>query len=291
VDKKIAFAVIKRFSEKYHVRDMCRFYGVSRSGYYAWTHREPVSAKDRELIKFIEECHVQNKRRYGYRRVALWLRREKGMMVNHKKVLRITQRYNLLSVIRRRRLYKYVPNGNLRYVNILNRNFFAEHPNQRWVTDISYIITEGGILYLSAIRDLYDNYIVAHKVAKRQNYSLVEQTIKAALAAETPKGKVLLHTDQGGQYCSYDHKALLEENNIMPSMSAPGSPGDNAMAENFFSIFKTECIYLEKPKTPEEAEMMTREFVDYYNYQRIQTRKGLTPYELRRNWFDSHLNG
>jgi len=106
-----------------------------------------------------------------------------------------------------------------------------------------------------------------------------------------PGGKVLLHSDQGGQYCSYDHKAILEENDLEPSMSAPGSPGDNALAENFFSIFKAECIYLEKPKTPEEAEFVTKEFLDYYNYQRIETRRGLTPYEIRRRWFDSHLIG
>jgi len=91
VDKEIAFAVIKRFSGKYAVQDMCRFYGVSRSGYYAWKQRLPRGAKDLELIKMIEECHAQNKRRYGYRRVAIWLRREKGLTVNHKKVLRITQ--------------------------------------------------------------------------------------------------------------------------------------------------------------------------------------------------------
>jgi len=291
VDKEIAFAVIKRFAVKYTVQDMCRFYGVSRSGYYAWKQRPPRGAKDLELIKMIEECHAQHKRRYGYRRVAIWLQREKGLTVNHKKVLRVTQSYNLLSAIRRRRLYKYVPNGNLRYTNILNRNFHAESPNQRWVTDISYIVTEGGVLYLSAIRDLYDNFIVAYKVAKRQNYSLVEQTIKAALNAEMPIGRILLHSDQGGQYRSYDHKALLEANEIMPSMSAPGSPGDNALAENFFSIFKAECIYLEKPKTPEEAELATKEFLDYYNYQRIETRRGLTPYEIRRRWFDSHLIG
>ncbi len=268
---------------------MCDFYCVSRSGYYAWVDREPRTLKDRPLIKMIEECQVQHKGRYGYRRVAIWLKREKGLIVNHKKVLRITQSYNLLSVIRRRRLHRYVPNGNLRYVNILNRNFFASRPNQRWVTDISYIVTKNGTLYLSAIRDLYDNFIVAHKTSKRQNYTLVEQTIKAALDTATPHGKILLHSDQGGQYCSYDHKALLEANNITPSMSAPASPGDNALAENFFSIFKTECIYLEKPKNVEQATFMTNEFVEYYNYQRIQTRYEMTPYEVRRKWYNQVL--
>ena len=125
-----------------------------------------------ELVELNEECQRKHKRRYGYRWVTLWLKNEKGMTVNHKKVLRITGKYNLLSVIRRRRLNRYVLNGNLVYENILNRNFHADSPNQKWVTDISYIITPAGTLYFSAIRDLYDNFIVAYKTAKRQDYSL-----------------------------------------------------------------------------------------------------------------------
>lgn len=104
------------------------------------------------------------------------------------KVLKLMRRYSLLSVIRRRRLYKYVPNGNLKYANVLNRDFYASRPNQKWVTDISYIITEHGTLYLSAIRDLFDNFIISYKLSKRQNYDLVGQTIKSALDIEKPRG-------------------------------------------------------------------------------------------------------
>ena len=265
------------------------FYRVSRSGYYSWIEREKADNNDTELVKLIEECQAKHKRRYGYRRVALWLGQEKGLTVNHKKVLRIMGRYNLLSVIRRRRLHKYVPNGSLKYANVLNRDFYASRPNQKWVTDISYIITPHGTLYLSAIRDLFDNFIVAYKLSKRQDYNLVERTIKSALDAESPQGKVILHSDGGGQYCSYDHKAVLDKGGLTPSMSAPGTPGDNACAENFFSIFKTECVYLEKPKTPEGAMKMTEEFLDYYNYDRIQTRSGLSPYAERRKWYDEHF--
>jgi transposase InsO family protein len=212
------------------VADMCCVYGVSRSGYYAWKKRESVVSRDLELIKLIEECHIQHKRRYGYRRVTLWLKNEKGLAINHKKVLRITLKYNLLSAIRRRRLYKYKPNGNLKYANILNRDFHAGQPNEKWVTDISYIITPAGTLYLSAIRDLFDQFIVAYIAAKRQDYNLVDRTIKAALTAENPKGKIILHSDQGGQYRSYDYHNCVQENNLKPSMSAPGTPCDNACA-------------------------------------------------------------
>lgn len=267
---------------------MCRFYKVSRSGYYTWLNRNQINQNDMELVKLIEECQIKHKRRYGYRRVCLWLKQEKGVTVNHKKVMRVMGRYNLLSVIRRRRLHKYVPNGNLKYANVLNRDFYASRPNQKWVTDISYIITPAGTLYLSAIRDLFDNFIISYKISKRQNYNLVESTIKTALDYENPNGKIILHSDGGGQYSSYDHRAVIEKGNFIPSMSAPASPGDNACAENFFSIFKTECIYLERPKTPEGAARLTEEFIDYYNYERIQVRSGLTPYAERRHWYDEN---
>lgn len=237
----------------------------------------------------IEECHKQHKRRYGYRRVTMWLKQEKGLTVNHKKVLRITEKYNLLSAIRRRRLHKYQPNGDSKYANLLNRDFHADRPNEKWVTDISYIITPAGTLYLSAIRDLYDNFVVAYKTSARQDYTLVDRTIKAALSAENPQEQVILHSDQGGQYRSFDYRDCTKASRLTPSMSAPGTPGDNACAENFFSIFKTECIYLEKPQTIEDADELTAEFLDYYNCDRIQLRSGLTPYEERRRWLDSNM--
>lgn len=104
---------------------MCGFYNVSRSGYYSWLRRPETSPKDTRLLKMIEEYQAKHKRRYDYRRVTAWLKSEKGLTVNHKKVLKLMRRYSLLSVIRRRRLYKYVPNGNLKYANVLRLIFFC----------------------------------------------------------------------------------------------------------------------------------------------------------------------
>ena len=268
---------------------MCAFYEVSRSGYYDWKKQDvpEVSTDEKDLVVMIEECQRKNKQRLGYRRVALWLAREKHLTVNHKRVLRITRKYRLQSVIRRRRITRYKGNGDLQYENILKRDFHANTPNEKWVTDISYIITPGETLYLSAIRDLFDNFIVAFKTSNRQSYPLVEDTIKSALSTERPKQNIIFHSDQGGQYRSHEHWKIVQTNPLTPSMSAPASPGDNALAENFFSIFKTECIYLDRPKTLEEATDLTREFVEYYNYDRIQL-IGSTPFETRRRWFDEH---
>jgi transposase InsO family protein len=259
---------------------MCDFYGVSRSGYYDWKSRDDLGNPDQDLINLIEECHQKHRKRYGYRRITSWLKREKGMTVNHKKIWRIASRNNLLSVIRRKKPFHYKPNGNLRYENLMNRQFSAEKPNQKWVTDISYIIVPEGTLYLSAIRDLCGHFIVAYKTAKRQDYSLVKNTIESAVAAEKPPKDLILHSDGGGQYRSWEYHFQMTENGIKPSMSKPATPGDNALAENFFSTFKAECIYLEKPKTLAEAERLTDEFVHYYNYERIQG-NGLTPFEQR----------
>lgn len=264
---------------------MCDFYNVSRQGYYDFHNQNRDSSPDKELIDMIIECQKSNKYRLGYRRVQKWLLREKGLKVDDKKVYRITSSNNLLSVIRRRKTLKYKPNGNLKYENVLNRKTHSDTPNTDWVTDISYIIMPDGTGYLSAIRDLCGNFIVAHKTARRQDYSLVRNTITNAMQSEKPEVPPLLHSDGGGQYRSYDHQQIIEEYGLTPSMSKPATPGDNAMAENFFSIFKTECIYLEKPKTLDEALSLTDEFIHYYNYERIQD-NGLTPFEERQLAFE-----
>lgn len=274
------YAVIKRFSKKYPIASMCQFYKVSRSGYYDWLKGNRIKDPDKELINLIVECHKKHKRRYGYRRIVKWLKKEKGLIVNHKRVWRVTSRNNLLSVIRRKKPFRYVPNGNLQYDNVMNREFRAKKPNEKWVTDISYIIVPEGTLYLSAIRDLCGNFIVAHKTATHQDYSLVKSTIESAVTAEKSPRNLILHSDGGGQYRSWDYHFQVTEQGLIPSMSRPAALGDNAMAENFFSIFKTECIYLEKPQTLMEAEKLTDDFVCYYNYERIQG-NGLTPFEER----------
>jgi transposase InsO family protein len=285
VTKTQVFSVIERFTEKYPVNQMCEFYNVSRQGYYDYVKRKQVPNPDQELIDMISECQKANKNRLGYRRVQKWLKREKDLIVNHKKVYRVTSRNNLQSVIRRRKTIRYKPNGDLIYKNVLNRKTHSDTPNTDWVTDISYIIMPDGTAYLSAIRDLCGQFIVAYKTARRQDYSLVKNTIADAMQSEKPELPPLLHSDGGGQYRSFEHKAVIEEYGLTPSMSRPATPGDNAMAENFFSIFKTECLYLEKPKTLDEALSLTDEFLHYYNYERIQG-NGLTPFEERQLAFE-----
>lgn len=261
---------------------MCRFFGVSRSGYYDYLHRKDIPDKDLLLADKIRECQEQSRRTYGYRRVQIWLERQ-GIYRNPKTVLRVMQKYNLLSVVRIKKFH-YCSQHLHKYPNSLNRDFTAERPNQKWVTDISYIKTGQGFLYLSIIRDLYDNSIVSYKTSKEQSIKLVLDTIKAAKKKEKVTGELQLHSDQGFQYTSHAYFKLTQEYSISPSMSRRGNPYDNALAENFFSILKTECIHRVRLATYEEANLLIGEYINFYNNYRIQTKTKLTPLE-KRNQF------
>ena len=271
--------VIYRHKDKYSISEMCRFFEVSRSGYYDYVKRMDIPAWDLPLAEKIRECQEHSHSTYGYRRVHIWLERQ-GIYRNPKTVLRIMQKYNLLSDVRRKRYNNYATPIH-KYPNRLNREFTAERPNQKWVTDISYIRTGQGFLYLSVIRDLYDNSIVAYKTGTKQNINLVLSTIRAAKKKEKVTAELQLHSDQGFQYTSQAYYSLTKSYHITPSMSSRGNPYDNAMAENFFSILKTECIYRTKLKTYEDARILIGEYIHFYNNERIQLKTKLTPLEKR----------
>ena len=276
---KVKYAVIYRHRDEYPVSVMCEFFGVSRSGYYDFVKRQGKPVQDAELARKIEECQNKTDRTYGYRRVWKWLR-DRNIDRNPKTVLRIMKKYGLLSEIRRRR--KWV---NLGQQVHMARQFRADRPNIKWVTDISYIHTKEGVLYLSMIRDLYDNSIIAYKTASRQTVNLVLDTIRLAMKKEKKKvaAELQLHSDQGFQYTSQAYFKLTQSYGITPSMSSKGNPYDNAMAENFFSILKTECIYRHKPETFKEANVLIDRYIHFYNYERIQTKTGVAPLTQRHS--------
>ena len=278
----VKFMVIYRHKEKYSISEMCRFFGVSRSGYYDYVKRMDIPAWDLPLAEKIKECQDKCGKTYGYRRVHIWLERQ-GIYRNPKTILRVMQKYNLLSVVRRKKYRNYGEYIH-RYPNLLNREFNAERPNQKWVTDISYIKTKQGFLYLSIIRDLYDNSIVAYKTGTEQNINLVLSTIKEAKKKEKVTAQVQLHSDQGFQYTSTAYFKLTQYYGITPSMSRRGNPYDNALAENFFSILKTECIHRVKLETYEEASLLIGEYIHFYNNERIQIKTKLTPMEYRSQY-------
>ena len=282
---KFKYEVICAHREEYPVAVMCKFFGVSKSGYYDYVKRISRVEKDFELA---EKISLQQKRcfqTYGYRRMHIWLEQQ-GIHHNPKTILRIMKKYGLLSEIRRRRKWQNLGQQVHRYENLLNRQFHADRPNAKWVTDISYIHTKEGILYLSMIRELYDNSIVAYKTASSQTVNLVLDTVRLAMRREKKQvaAELQLHSDQGFQYTSQAYFKLMQSYKITPSMSRRGNPYDNVMAENFFSILKTECIYRHKPKSLREANSMIERYIDFYNNERIQTKTGVAPLTLRHSF-------
>ena len=275
----IKYLVIYRHKDKYGVSEMCRFFEVSRSGYYDYVKRMETPDRDLPLAEKIRKCQDSCGNTYGYRRVHIWLERQ-DIHYDPKTILRVMQKYNLLSAVRRKKYRNYVT-GLHKYPNLLNRDFHADRPNQKWVTDISYIHTKQGVLYLSAIRDLYDNSIVAYKTGTEQNINLFLSTIRAAKRKEKVTAELQLHSDQGFQYTSQAYYRLTKSYHITPSMSRRGNPYDNALAENFFSILKTECIYRVKLATYAEARLLIDQCIHFYNHQRIQLKTKLTPLEKR----------
>ena len=234
---KIKYAVIYRRRDEYPVSVMCKFLGVSRSGYYDFVKRISMADRDAVLARKIQECQNKTDKIYGYRRGWKWLS-DRNIRKNPKTILRIMKKYGLLSEIRRRRKWVNLGQQVHKYENLLNRQFRADRPNTKWVTDISYIHTKEGVLYLSMIRDLYDNSIVAYKTATHQTVNLVLDTIRLAMKKEKKRvaAELQLHSDQGFQYTSQAYFKLTQSYGITPSMSRKGNPYDNAMAENFFSI-------------------------------------------------------
>ena len=278
------YLAIYRHRGKYSITIMCAFFKVSRSGYYDFVKRMDKPEHDEALAKEISECQQRTRKTYGYRRVHIWLMKNKGIHRNPKTILRVMQKYGLLSEIRRRKKYRHMGQQVHKYENLLNRNFNADRPNQKWVTDISYIHTGQGVLYLSMIRDLYDNSIVAHKTGTEQSTKLVLNTIRAAKEKELVTTEVQLHSDQGFQYTSHIYFNLITSYGITPSMSRRGNCYDNAPAENFFGILKSECIKRQKIKDFAMAKSLIDDYIHFYNHERIQLKTKLTPLEKRRQY-------
>ena len=275
----VKYGIIYRHKDKYSISLMCRFFSVSRRGYYCFVNRIDTPSKDLPLAEKIQECQDKCGNTYGYRRVHIWLERN-GIYRNPKTILRVMNKYNLLSVVRRKPYYHYGQAVHC-YPNIMNRGFKADRPNHKWATDISYIRTNQGFIYLSIIRDLYDNSIVAYRTGTEQNIRLVLDTVREAMSKEKVTEEVQLHSDQIFQYTPQAYFNLTTSYNITQSMSRKGNPYDNALAENFFSILKTECIHRVELQTFEEARNIIDEYIYFYNNERIQLKTKLTPLEKR----------
>jgi putative transposase len=192
---------------------MCNFFGVSRAAYYAWVSRSHKADKDTGRMQWVQAAYAASRQTYGYWRITLWIREHKQASINQKAVLRLMNKLGIRSVARKRKVYKKLDEIESihTYPNILNREFAATRPNQKWVTDVTYIHTQQGWAYLAVVKDLFDGFIVAYGFERRNSVGLVTKTIQLAKQKEGITKGLILHSNQGHQYTSDPYHLLVTE--------------------------------------------------------------------------------
>lgn len=277
----VKYRVIERLRQRYSVKDLCRILEVSRSGYYAWRHRLRQEDSDVWLKEQIRVCQTKANFTYGYRRVCLWIKRTTGITVNRKRVLRVMRKMDALAQIRRRRAYTHYKTAARHYENILNRKFDQGQENRFWASDITYIPTAHGMCYLCAVIDQCGKMVLGFRIGTDMTASLVTDTVRDVLQKEKVADGLVLHSDQGAQYTAQTYYDLSQAYHFTPSMSKRGCPYDNSSMENFFGTLKAECLNRRKFASRSELQEVVAQYVQFYNYERIQLKSGLTPYEIR----------
>lgn len=234
--------------------------------------------KEKEEIKTIFH---ENKGRYGYRRVTAEMH-NRGCIINHKTVQKLMVSMSLKCQIRKVRYRSYRGEVGKIAPNLINRDFVAKAPNQKWATDITQISIRDTKLYLSPLLDMFNGEIISYNISTSPNMGQVYDMLDKAFAKYDKLDGLIIHSDQGWQYQHYGYRKRLQDHNIMQSMSRKGNCLDNAMAENFFGIMKSELLYNQKFDSPEEFIEALKEYMEYYNNKRIKSRlKGKSPVQYR----------
>lgn len=270
------FAFIQAHGAEFDILRMCRVLGVSRSGYYAWRQRPPSEREraDQELAQWIQAAHERSRGTYGSPRVHAELKAQ-GRRVGHNRVARLMRLRGLQA--RRRRRFKVTTQSKPSHPvapNVLNQQFDARRPNEKWLADITYIATREGWLYLAVVLDVYSRLIVGWAMGSRLEQELVLRALRMALHQRRPQAKLLHHSDRGSQYTAEAYQKLLAAYGITVSMSGTGNCYDNAMMESFFSTLKAECV-TEPYATRAEAWQSVFEYIAvWYNRQRRHSALG-----------------
>lgn len=255
--------------------------GLSRSTFYYQAKVAQGGDKRAGLKSSIRAVYERHKGRYGYRRVTAHLRQE-GQAVNHKTVQRLMNELGLKSLVRPKR-YRSYRGEYASSPNVLDRQFDAARPNEKWVTDVTEFNVRGAKLYLSPVMDLYNGEIVAYEMQERPVYALVGNMLKKALSKLAGRGDTpLIHSDQGWQYQMAAYRQALITGGLKQSMSRKGNCLDNAAMESFFGTLKSEFFYLNRFADVAELRSGLRRYIHYYNHHRIKLKlKGLSPVQYR----------
>ena len=282
------YALILDHQQQFSVLAMCRVLKLNRSGFYAWL-KQPLSIRaieDNRLLKRIKEFYVASGGTYG----SPWIHRdlrEAGELCSVHRVAKIMRQNNLKAQIGYKR--KYIKGSKPSRIadNVLERDFAPTKPNTAWVSDITYIRTYEGFLYLATVIDLFSRRVVGWSMDKNMDKHLVIGALLMAVYQRRPKESVLVHSDQGSQYRSSDYLAFMKEQNLKPSMSRRGNCHDNAVAESFFATFKKRVIRKKIYTTRDEAKTEIFNFIEmFYNPKKRHSHTGgISPAKFEEAYF------
>ena len=250
---------------------------LPRATFYYHLKRMKRVDKYESAKREITAIYHENKGRYGYRRITMVLH-DRDLPLNHKTVQRLIKELGLICRVRLKKYRSYKGEVGKVAPNLLNRDFHADRPNQKWVTDVTEFSLFGEKLYLSPILDLHSSDLVSYTISERPMLSMVTTMLDKAFEKIPDATNLILHSDQGWQYQHKQYQRMLREKGIRQSMSRKGNCLDNAVIENFFGVLKSELLYLQKFSSMEHFKQELIEYLDYYNDRRIKAKlKGLPP--------------
>lgn len=276
---------VYRHRREYPVRMICRVLKISHSGYYGFVKKRGVSLRQAELIARIKEVFWRSRGTYGSRRLMHQLRRS-GLVIGRWRVRRLMRLAGI--AVKPRRRYRVTTQSRHHYPvspNLVQRRFQTEKPNLVWVSDITYIKTIEGWLYLAAIMDLYSRKVVGWSLARNMEVGMVKDALLMAVGRRRPEPGLIHHSDRGTQYACNEYRQLLQANGITSSMSRSGECLDNAVAERFFGTLKTECLTNWQDLSAEEVKHAIVDYIEmFYNSERLHSYTGyLSPNEFERS--------
>ena len=284
---------MKTLRPQYPLIVMCHVFDVSRSGYHAFASRAPSkrSRENARLLVAIQAAHVRTRASYGPERLQDELR-DDGFNAGVGRIKRLRLRLGLRC--KQVRKFKVTTNSNHDLPvapNLLNQNFQSTHPNETWVTDITYVPTAEGWLYLSGVKDLHTRELVGHAMGTRMTKDLVGRALVKAVRAKRPAPGLVHHSDRGSQYCSRDYRNLLQHFGMKASMSRRGNCYDNAPMESFWGTLKNELVHHRRYETREQARREITEYIDiFYNRQRRHSKLGnLSPAAFTQRFYRQQL--
>ena len=274
--------VVQKLRQEFSLALLLTIAQLPRATFYYHLKRMDVPDKYKEVKAEITAIYHENKGRYGYRRITIELH-NRGFHLNHKTVHRLMKELGLVCRVRIKKYRSYKGEVGRIAPNLLNREFFAEKPNQKWVTDVTEFSLFGQKLYLSPILDLHSSYLVTYMISDRPVLSMVTAMLDKAFETIPDGTELILHSDQGWQYQHKQYQRMLKRKGIRQSMSRKGNCLDNAVMENFFGLLKSELLYLQEFHSMEHFKQELADYLDYYNNRRIKAKlKGLPPAIFRQ---------